>query len=131
MGWFLLAHVGLPFFFGTAFVIFSAAVSPVVAGWDVFVETAQDLAILSLGATGAVFDNPRVEQAFGPNSALVAITLVAIELIFSSIIVFIKARAIKQGRQFSLSGGIMVLFVGLLTLACTAGVLVWAYIYGS
>jgi hypothetical protein len=131
MGWFLLAHVGLPFFFGAAFVIFSAAVSPVVAGWDVLVEAAQDLAILSLGATGAVFDNARVEQAFGANSALVAITLVAVELIFSAIIVFIKARAIRGGRHFSFSGGIMVLFLGFLTLAVMASVLVWAYARGG
>ena len=81
MGWFLLAHIGLPLLFGTAFFVFSAAVSPSIIGWDVLVETAQDLAILSLGATGAIFDNSRVEQAFGSNSALMAIGLVGVELV--------------------------------------------------
>ncbi len=131
MGWFLLAHIGLPLFFGAAFVIFSAAVSPSLAGWDVLVETAQDLTILSLGATGAIFDNARVEQAFGSNSALVAIGVIAINLIFSAVIVFARAAAIKENRHFSFIGGMMVLFVGFLTLGLTAGVLVWAYGRGS
>ena len=131
MGWFLLAHIGLPLFFGAAFVIFSAAVLPSMVGWDILVETAQDLAILSLGATGAIFDNSKVESAFGPNSALVAIGLVAIELIFSSIIVFARARAVQESRHFSFVGGTMVLFLGFMTLALTASVLIWAYSHGS
>ncbi len=131
MGWFLLAHIGLPLFFGTAFIIFSAAVLPSMDGWDVLVETAQDLAILSLGATGAIFDNARVEQAFGPNSALLAISVVAVNLIFSAIIVFARAKAIKGNEHFSFFGGIIVLFLGFLALGCTAGVLVWSYRQGS
>lgn len=129
VGWFLLAHIGLPLFFGTAFVIFSAAASPSVLGWDILVETAQDLAILSLGATGAIFDNARVEQAFGSNSALLVISLIAIELIFSSIIVFARAKVARESQ--SLAGGTMVLFLGFLTLGFTAGALVWAHAHGS
>jgi len=131
VGWFLVAHIGLPLLFGTAFFVFSAAVSPSIIGWDVLVETAQDLAILSLGATGAIFDNSRVEQAFGSNSALMAIGLVGVELVLSAIIVFARAKTMTDGRHFSLASGIMVLFLGFLTLGLTAGVLVWAYTHGS
>jgi hypothetical protein len=102
-----------------------------MGGWDVLVETAQDLAILSLGATGAIFDNARVEQAFGPNSALLAISVIAVNLIFSALIVFARAKAIKEAKHFSFFGGILVLFLGFLALGCTAGVLVWAYAHGS
>jgi hypothetical protein len=130
VGWFLLAHIGLPLFFGTAFVIFSAAVSPALDGWDILVETAQDLAILSLGATGAIFDNAQVEHAFGPNSALLAISVVAVDLIFSAIIVFARSRALRANSHFSFWSGILVLFLGVLTLAGTAGVLVWSYTQG-
>jgi hypothetical protein len=112
MGWFLLAHIGLPLFFGTAFVIFSAAVLPSLGGWDVLAETAQDLAILSLGATGAIFDNAQVEGAFGSNSALVAISVIAVNLVFSAMIVFARSRVIKAGKHFGLTGGILVLFLG-------------------
>jgi len=131
MGWLLLAHIGLPLFFGTAFVIFSAAVSPSVEGWDVLVDTAQDLTILGLGATGAIFDNSKVEQAFGANSALVAITVIAINLVFSALIVLFRARAIRNQKHFTFWNGIMMLFLGLLTLTVTAGVLVFAYRSGS
>ena len=127
MGWFLLAHIGLPLLFGVAFIIFSAAVNPRTDGWDVLVETALDLTILSLGATGAIFDNQRVEQAFGSNSALVAISMIAVNLIISAVIVMARAIAIRKGEHFSFLGGIMVLFLGLLTLGITAGVLSWAY----
>jgi hypothetical protein len=72
-----------------------------------------------------------VEQAFGSNSALLAISLIAIELIFSSIIVFARAKVARESQHFSLAGGIMVLFLGFLTLGFTAGVLVWAYAHGS
>ncbi|HEX4378455.1 MAG TPA: hypothetical protein VH022_00340 [Candidatus Acidoferrum sp.] len=127
MGWFLLAHIGLPLLFGTAFIIFSAAVDPRADGWDVLVETALDLTILSLGATGAIFDNLRVEQAFGSNSALVAIAMIAVNLIFSAIIVMARAIAVRNERHFSFSGGIIALCLGVLTLGITAGVLSWAY----
>ena len=127
MGWFLLAHIGLPLLFGIAFIIFSAAVDPRADGWDVLVETALDLTILSLGATGAIFDNQRVEQAFGSNSALVAIAMIAVSLIFSAIIVMARAIAVRNHEHFSFLGGIMVLCLGVLTLGITAGVLSWAY----
>jgi hypothetical protein len=80
--------------------IFSAAVLPALEGWDVLAETAQDLAILSLGATGAVFDNPRVEQAFESHAALVALGLMAANLIFSAIVVYMRAKRAKVSRSF-------------------------------
>jgi hypothetical protein len=130
MGWFLLAHIGLPLGFGIAFVIFSAATGPGSDGWDVLAETALDLTILSLGAAGAVFDNPRVEQAFGSNSAEVAITMIAVNLILSAIIVLVRARVVRRKAHFTFWGGIIVVFLGALTLSVTAGTLVWAYTHG-
>jgi hypothetical protein len=117
----------LPLLFGIAFIIFSAAVDPRADGWDVLVETALDLTILSLGATGAIFDNQRVEQAFGPNSALVAIAMIAVNLVFSAVIVMARAISVRNHKHFSFSGGIIVLSLGGLTLGITAGVLTWAY----
>lgn len=131
VGWFLPAHIGLPMFFGIAFIIFSAAVMLSVDGWEVLVETAQDLTILSLGATGAIFDNPRVELAFGSNSALVAIAVIAVNLIVSAVVVFIRARATRRAAPVSFAGGIITLFVAALTLGVPVLVIVWAYTHGS
>jgi hypothetical protein len=131
VGWFLLAHIGLPLGFGIAFVIFSAATAPDSEGWDVIAEAALDLTILSLGATGAVFDNPRVEQAFGANSAEVAMAMIAANLILSAIIVFARARVARRREHFTLTGAILTVFLGVLTLGITAGTLVWAYLHGG
>ena len=82
---------------------------------------------MGLGATGAIFDNVKVEQAFGANSALLAISVIAVNLIFSAIIVFMRAAGIKENTAFSLRSGIIALFFGFMTLVLTASVLVWAY----
>ncbi len=91
------------------------------------VECALDLSILSLGATGAVFDNAKVTQVFGLNAALLAIALIAVNLVFSSIIVMAKAHAIRKHTHFSLTSGILTLSLGAFTLSLTAAVLAWVY----
>jgi hypothetical protein len=77
MWWFILAHIGLPVGFGIVFIIISAATGRRSDEWDVLAETALDLTILSLGATGAVFENPQVARAFGAESAIVAATVIS------------------------------------------------------
>ena len=127
MGWLLLAHIGIPVFFGIAFLIFSSAVLPSVEGWESLNETAQDLTILSLGATGAIFDNLRVQEAFGSNAALVAVAVIAINLILAATIVLIRSHAIRRGKTVTLARGIMTLFLGVLTLCTPVVVIFWAY----
>jgi hypothetical protein len=59
------------------FIIIVAAVDPRTAGWDLLGEAGLDFAILRLGATGSVFDNPRMAQPFpGANATLVAILVI-------------------------------------------------------
>jgi hypothetical protein len=130
VGWYLLAHIGLPLGFGVAFVIFSAATGPSREDWDVLADAAQDLTILSLGATGAVFDNPRVEQAFGSNSVQLALAMVAVNLILSATVVLARARVARRYAHFTFWSAIIVLFLGALSLSVTAGTLVWAYSHG-
>ena len=122
-----MAHIGLPLLFGIGFVIINAAVEPRSDDWDVLVKTALDLAILSLGATGAIFDNARVEQAFGTNSILVAIAIIGADFVLAAIIVAVRSAYIRKAAHFSFIGGILVLSVGSLTLGMTVGVLAWAY----
>ena len=127
MVWVLLAHIGLPLLFGIGFVIINAAIEPRSGNWDVLAKTALDLTILSLGATGAIFDNARVEQAFGANSVLVAIAVIGVDFILAAVIVAMKSSNIRKAANFSLAGGILVLFVGSSSLGVTAGVMAWAY----
>ncbi len=131
VGWLILAHLGIPVLFGVAFLIIIIAVTPPAEGWEKLLEAALDLTILSLGATGAIFDNERVAQAFGANSALVAVTVIAADLIAASILVLIRARTTRSQEPVSVSHGIIALFLGMITLLAPVGVIVWSYTRGG
>jgi hypothetical protein len=103
---------------------------PPTEGWDLLAEVALDFSILGLGATGAVFDNPRVGHCFGDNAATLAISIVGGCLLLAVIIVAVRARLVRKNQHFSLFSGIMVLFLGVLTLALPSVTLIWAYMYG-
>jgi hypothetical protein len=131
VGWVILAHLGIPLLFAIAFVIFSEAVTPPTNDWQNLLESALDLTILSLGATGAIFDNGKVEQTFGSNSALLAVTVIAIDLIAAATLVLIRARTLRGQLHVSLLGGIIALSLGTLTLFAPAAVIYWAYRRGG
>ncbi len=128
MGWLLLAHIGLPFLFGLVFIIIVAAIDPRTAGWDLLGEAGLDFAILGLGATGSVFDNPRMAQAFpGANATLAAIFVIALNLLFAALIVSIRASIVRRSTHFTAFSSILSMFLGVSGVACTAGALVLAY----
>jgi hypothetical protein len=52
MWWVLLGHIGVPLLFGIAFVVFSTSSAATLPTWDIASETALDLAVLGIGATG-------------------------------------------------------------------------------
>lgn len=130
MLWFVLAHIVPHLVFGIIFVIISAITTPPSEGWDLLGEVALDFAILGLGATGAVFDNSRVSSYYGENSATLAISIVAACLFLAVIIVAIRAALVRKNRHFSFFLGIIVMFLGVLTLAVPSVTLIWAYMHG-
>src|SRR5580704_3007254 len=123
----ILAHLGIPLFFGIAFVIFTSAVAAPAEGWENLLETALDLTILSLGATGAIFDNAKVAQTFGQNSALLAVTVIAVDLIAGAILVLIRARAVRRQIPVPFRNAIIGLSLGAVTLFAPVAVIVWSY----
>jgi len=130
VGWLLLAHIGLPLVFGIVFIIIVAAVDPRSTGWDLLGEAALDFAILGLGATGSVFDNPKMSQAFpGANATLAAISVIAVNLVFAAVIVFIRASQARKSTRFTGFSSILSLFLGVLGVGFTASTLVWAYMH--
>jgi hypothetical protein len=131
VGWVILAHLGIPVFFGVAFLIFTIAVAPPSEGWETLLDASLDLTILSLGATGAIFDNAKVAQTFGANSALVAVTVIAVDLIAASILVLIRARTMRSHVPVSGWHGIIALFIGMVTLLAPIAVIVWSYTRGG
>jgi hypothetical protein len=66
---FLLAHIGVPFVAGVALVLFEAVASTEALSWDGCNAIGLDFAILSIGATGAIFVNPRLIDHWGERTA--------------------------------------------------------------
>jgi hypothetical protein len=99
MEWALLVHIGLPLVFGIAFVIFSVASSPTPPTWDIAIETALDLAILGIGATGAIFENQIIAKVFGEHAAVVGISVVGINLFLAALIVLIRRFVFVDTRR--------------------------------
>jgi hypothetical protein len=130
MIWFILAHIVPHLIFGIIFVIISAITMPPSEGWDLLAEVALDFAILGLGATGAVFDNSKVGDYFGVNAATLAISIVAVSLLLAVIIVAVRTALVRRNQHFSLLNGIIVVFLGVLTLAMPSVTLFWAYLHG-
>ncbi len=127
---FILAHIVPHLLFGIIFVIITAITTPASEGWDLLAEVALDFAILGLGTTGAVFDNPRVSHFFGVNAATLAISTVGGCFLLAIIIVAIRTALVRKHQHFTFLGGIMVVFLGVLTLAVPTVTLIWAYMYG-
>jgi hypothetical protein len=124
--WVLLGHIGIPFLFGVAFVLFSVASSKTVPTWDIALETALDFAILGIGATGAIFENDTINKVFQEHSAVVGISVVGINFLLASFIVLIR-RYILDMTTRKLLWGIVSVILGCLALVVTAEVLAYAY----
>lgn len=131
VGWVLLGHIGLPVLFGLAFVGFSVAASKGPRGWELAIETALDLAILSIGATGAIFENPKLIAAFGVENTLVGISVIGINLVFSSILLWLRRAAYDSGEPTGPGRGFAALFLGSLTIVVVASVVTWGYRSGQ
>ena len=90
MFWVGLAHIGLPALFALAVVIFSIAADRGVPEWDRAPEAALEMAILAIGATAAIFENPNIVAAYGEHAATVAISVVGCNLVLAAGIILIR-----------------------------------------
>jgi hypothetical protein len=126
MIWLFVAHIFLPLLFGLVFMLFSAASSPTTPTWDIAVETALDLAILGIGATAAIFENPIIVAVFKEHSAEVGIGVIAVDLLFSAFIVLIR-RYIFPTTNHKLRWGVTAMTLGVCAILATSSVLAYSY----
>jgi hypothetical protein len=89
-------------------------------------ETALDLAILGIGATGAIFENQQMSDVFKEHSAIVGIAVVGINFLLTSFIILIK-RYIFHTTNWKLLWSIVSISLGCLALLVTSEVLAYAY----
>ena len=116
--------------FGVAFVFFRTASSPLdqPPTWHIALDTALDLAILSIGATGAMFDNPTVQKALGENLVSIELSVVGVSFLSSSLILVIKRFLFwSPPERFRFLMSVVTIDLGALTLFITSGVLAYSY----
>jgi hypothetical protein len=124
--WLLLSHIGLPALFGLAFVVFSMLPTRGPLTWHMAIEIGLDLAILSIGAIGALFGNPILVGAYGGEHAvLLALAVLGVNFVLSGILLFMKRHALDHeiGREI----GTAALIIGALTVIVVGGVVSWAH----
>jgi hypothetical protein len=126
MFWVLLAHIGIPFIFGLVFMLFSIMSSPTPPSWAVALDTAFDLAILGIGATAAIFENPIVVAAFREHAAEVGIIVIAVDSLFFALIALIR-RYVFEKTQHKLRWGVAAMTFGIFALLATSSVLAYSY----
>jgi hypothetical protein len=109
-----------------AFVVFATASSRNAPTWDIALETALDLAVLGIGATGSIFENETIAKAFGGHAAVVGIAVIGVNFLLSSVIVLIR-RFVYEHTPRKLLWGSFSISIGFLCLLVTSMVLAYAY----
>jgi hypothetical protein len=117
MAEFLLAHLGIPLLAGLVFVFMVAASDTQPLRLSSCNDVALDLVVLSIGANGATFLNPRLSAHWGQFTPVVGILVVLANLLLASVLVY---RRRWRRAEPSRAQGYADLFFGALGLSVTA-----------
>ena len=121
MGIDLIAHVCIPLLAGLVLILFVAAAEKQPISWASCNDIGIDLAILSIGANGAIFVNPVLIKHWGGATGVYGILVVLADLIFAGILVYRKRW--RDPEAISWWAGVFDLFWGCLAVGTTASVL--------
>jgi hypothetical protein len=92
--------------------------------WDSCNAIGLDFAILSIGATGAIFVNPRLIDHWGERTALYGIFVVLVNMTIAGLVVY---RRRWRQTPVAFGEGVFDLFLGALALSVTSGVFASGY----
>jgi len=120
---FLLAHIGIPLIAGLVLLFMVAASDNKPLTFDSSNDIALDFIILSVGATGAIFLNPRLTDHWKGFTPILGIVVTLIDLLLASILVYRRrwrSRTLSKGEAFvdlllgilGLTITVMVFYVG-------------------
>jgi hypothetical protein len=84
----LLAHIAIPVVAGLVLVFFVQATHTERLSWNSCNEVALDFVLISVGATGALFLNPKLTAKWGERAAVYGILIVLVNLFFASLLVY-------------------------------------------
>jgi len=85
---FLLAHIGIPLIAGLVLLFMVAASDNKPLSLDSSNDIALDFIILSVGATGAIFLNPRLTDHWKGFTPILGIVVTLVDLLLASILVY-------------------------------------------
>ena len=85
---FLLAHLGIPFLAGLVFLFMTAASDTHPLSRESCNDVALDFTILSIGANGAIFLNPRLVTHWKELTGVYGIVVVLVNLLLASFLVY-------------------------------------------
>jgi hypothetical protein len=121
---FLLAHLGIPFLAGLVFLFMTAASDTHPLSLESCNDVALDFTILSIGANGAIFLNPRLITHWKDLAGVYGILVVLVNLLLASFLVY--RRRWRQEPTTNLQAYID-LFFGVLALTVTTMVFYVGY----
>lgn len=99
----LLAHIAIPLVAGLVLVFFVQATHAEDLSWNSCNEVALDFILISVGATGALFLNPKLTAKWGERAAVYGILIVLVNLFFGSLLVYRsnhRESIVGRGAEF-------------------------------
>ena len=121
---FLVAHFGIPLVAGLVLVLMTAASDKAPLGLTSCNDIGLDFILLSTGANGAIFLNPRLSQHWSGSTPIVGILVVLANLLLASMLVY--RRRWRDGSP-SRAQAFIDLFLGAIGLGVTGFVFYLGY----
>jgi hypothetical protein len=128
---YLLAHLAIPFLAGLVVLAIVIVSGPKEIGWDAANDAALDMTILSIGATGGLFLNHRLQEHWGMQTPLYGILAVLANLLLSCMLVYRKRWKPEAERTATIRNMWPDLVVGTLAMCLTTGLFIMGYTSGG
>jgi len=109
----LLAHIAVPLIAGLVLVIFVRAANKEPVSWSDCYEVAVDFVLISIGATGATFLNPKLSARWGERTPIYSMLVVLFSMLLASILIY---RHHHRTGEALPRAGVFDLFLGVLSL---------------
>jgi len=121
----LLAHIAIPVIMGLVLVLFVKAAANQPLSWESCNDVAIDFILISLGATGALFLNPKLAAKWGEGqSAVYGILIVAVNLLLAAALVYLSKY---RKRPIGAAAGFLDMFLGVFGLLLVSSLYYWGY----
>ena len=121
----LLAHIAIPVIMGLVIVLFVKAAQDRPLSWESCNDVAIDFILISVGATGALFLNPKLAAKWGAGQAAVyGILIVAVNMLLAAALVYL---AKYRKRPVGAGGGFLDMFLGIFGLLLVSSLYYWGY----